>query len=119
MLAHLHHWQLIVLDWYAIGMVGKKPDIPAKGYTWKTLLDLNRNIWKKYKDSSCTDVRKLLGASFKNIQKHIERHSDQEFFEKKNHAWTGIKSLAAYLISSTSSHYDWVYKLLKKTTKTN
>ena len=32
-LAHLHHWHLMVLDWYQVGMQGDKPDIPAKGYT--------------------------------------------------------------------------------------
>ncbi len=40
-LAHLH---LMVLDWYAVGMTGKKPDIPAKGYTWKTIPELNCKI---------------------------------------------------------------------------
>ncbi|KKL68507.1 hypothetical protein LCGC14_2124310, partial [marine sediment metagenome] len=41
-LAHLHHWHLMFLEWYETGMAGQKPDMPAKGYTWKTLPDLNR-----------------------------------------------------------------------------
>ncbi|MEL6484896.1 MAG: ClbS/DfsB family four-helix bundle protein, partial [Bacteroidota bacterium] len=28
-LAHLHHWHLMFLEWYAIGMTGGKPNIPA------------------------------------------------------------------------------------------
>ena len=41
-LAHLHHWHLMLLDWYTVGMKGEKPEMPSKGYTWKTLPDLNR-----------------------------------------------------------------------------
>ncbi len=118
-LAHLHHWHLMVLDWYTVGMAGKKPDMPAKGYTWKNVPDLNRNIWAKYKDFSYVDVKKLLDASYADIQKLIERHSDQELFEKKKYKWTGSTSLGAYLVSVTSSHYDWAYKLIKKSQKLN
>ena len=35
-LGHLHHWHLMMLDWYKVGMAGDKPEMPAKGYTWKT-----------------------------------------------------------------------------------
>ncbi len=49
-LAHLQQWDLMFMDWYAIGMAEKKPDIPAKGYTWKTSPDLNRKIQEKYRD---------------------------------------------------------------------
>nr|WP_273568519.1 ClbS/DfsB family four-helix bundle protein [Maribacter sp. Hal144] len=47
--AHLHHWHLLMLEWYTIGMGGNKPDMPAKGYTWKTLPDFNREIQKNIK----------------------------------------------------------------------
>ncbi len=41
-LAHLHEWHLMVQGGYD----REKPDIPAKGYTWKTTPDLNREIQK-------------------------------------------------------------------------
>ncbi|MEM6841201.1 MAG: ClbS/DfsB family four-helix bundle protein [Bacteroidota bacterium] len=94
-LAHLHHWHLMILDWYKVGIQGEKPDIPAKGYTWKTVPELNRKIWEKYK----------------------KEHSNEELFEKKRYKWTGSTSLGSYLISATSSHYDWAYKLIKKAKK--
>jgi len=46
-LAHLHHWHIMMLGWYEVGMQGQKPEMPAKSYTWKTLPDLNREIWQK------------------------------------------------------------------------
>ena len=113
-LAHLHHWHHLFLTWYAVGMKGEKPDMPAKGYTWKTLPELNREIWTKYKDYGLESSQKLLDQSFAQIQEVINGHSQEELFEKKKYKWTGTTSLAAYLISATSSHYDWAYKLIGK-----
>jgi hypothetical protein len=44
----------------------------------------------------------------------IEAHGDEELFTKKRYAWTGSTSLGAYLVSATSSHYDWATKKLRK-----
>lgn len=116
-LAHLHHWHLMMLEWYKIGMQGKMPDMPAKGYTWKTVPELNREIWEKYNDVDLADVRKMLNTSFTDIQEVIRKHTDDELFEKKRYKWTGSTSLGSYLVSATSSHYDWALKLIKKCKK--
>ena len=113
-LAHLHHWHLMMLEWYEVGMSGDKPDMPAKGYTWKTVPDLNRRIWEKYRQTKLVEIRKDLEESFKAIQDLIDKHSDEELFEKKKYKWTGSTSLGAYLISATSSHYDWALKIIKQ-----
>jgi len=115
-LAHIHHWHLMFLEWFEVGMNGRKPDMPAKGYTWKTLPDLNREIWKKYKDINLKIAKELLETSFNSVQKVIEKFSEEDLFTKKKYKWTGSTSLASYLISATSSHYDWGYKLIKKCT---
>lgn len=115
--AHLHHWHLMMLNWYTVGMDGKKPEMPAKGYTWKTTPDLNRKIWEQYKDTELNEVKKLVHHSFEKLQKVISNHTEEELFEKRRYKWTGTTSLASYPISATSSHYDWAYKLIKKCLK--
>lgn len=116
-LGHLYHWHLMMLDWYTVGMKGKKPDMPAKGYTWKTTSTLNHKIWELYTQTALDTVRELLGQSHKAQIDLIDRHSDEELFTKKQYPWTGSTSLAAYLISANSSHYDWALKLMKKARK--
>ncbi len=116
-LMHLHHWHLMFLKWYEVGMSGQKPVMPAKGYTWKTTPDLNRWIQKNYKDIPLNDAKQLLKNSYQNVRKIIEDHSDKELFEKKRYKWTGSTSLGAYLVSSTSSHYEWALKLIKRAKK--
>lgn len=113
-LAHLHQWHRMMLAWYKVGMEGEKPEMPARGYTWKMTPDLNKKIWEDYHDYSLEEIRKLLDESYKDVQKLIRKHSNNELFKKKYYKWTGSTSLGAYLVSATSSHYDWAYKLIKK-----
>ncbi len=116
-LAHLHHWHLLMLEWYTHGMKGEKPDMPAKGYTWKTLPAFNKEIWRISQVLDLATAKELLDNSYNDIQELIRKHSDEELFEKKRYKWTGTTSLGAYLISNTSSHYDWAIKLIKKSMK--
>lgn len=113
-LAHLHHWHELFLHWYEVGMTGDKPMMPAEGYTWKMLPALNLTIWEKHHHTSLVQIREDLQTSFDTIQSIIAGHTDAELFEKKRYAWTGSTSLGAYLISATSSHYDWAYKLIRR-----
>ena len=116
-LGHLHFWHLMMLEWYEIGMKGEKPEMPAKGYTWKTLPALNKKIWEDCQKIELDLIQALLMDSYKGIQEIIKRHSDEELFEKKRYKWTGTTSLGAYLISNTSSHYDWAIKQIKRAKK--
>jgi len=56
---------------------------------------------------------KLLKKSHQDMLELIQKHSDDDLFTKKKYAWTGTTSLGAYLISATSSHYDWALKTIK------
>jgi len=116
-LAHLHQWHLFFLEWYGIGMAGNKPDMPTKGFTWKTTPELNKSIWLQYQTYSLNDIRLLFQESFDKIQTIIQHHSEVELFEKKRFTWTGSTSLGSYLVSATSSHYDWSLTLIKKAKK--
>lgn len=62
-LMHLHHWHLMMMDWYQVGMSGEKPEIPAKGYTWKTPTVVGRMFIKWY---------------YKNSPKFVARHESNQ-----------------------------------------
>lgn len=114
---HLHEWHKLMLGWYEVGMRGDKPAIPAAGYTWKTTPDLNRELWSEHQGTSLEDALALLRRSHQQVHDLILRHTDEELFTKQLFAWTGTTSLGAYLVSSTSSHYDWGLKKVRKLKK--
>jgi len=117
-LAHLHAWHAMFLVWYERGMAGEKPEMPAPGYTWKTTPDLNARIYQEHKNTPLAETLVRLSSSHAGVQKIIIKHSDAELFTKKRYGWTGSTSLGAYLVSTTSSHYDWAQKLIRKFVKT-
>jgi hypothetical protein len=112
-ICHLHEWHVMMAEWYEVGMSGSKPAIPAEDVTWKTLPILNHRIYDKYKGTKLDDALALLRQSHEDVMELVRRHSDEELFTKKRYPWTGSTSLGAYLISATSSHYDWALKTLR------
>ena len=116
-IAHLHQWHMMFIDWYNVGMNGGKPDMPAKGYGWKDTKELNQKIWMDYKNHKLENIRKDFDDSYLELQKIIDKHNDEELFEKKRYKWTGSSSLGTYIRANTSSHYNWGYKLIKKAKK--
>lgn len=113
-LMHLHEWHTMFLSWYEVGMAGGKPIMPTKGYSWKTTPELNIAINQKHQHISALESIDKFKESHLKVIQIIDQHSDEELFEKKRYTWTGSTSLGAYLISATSSHYDWALKFLKK-----
>lgn len=63
-ITHLHHWHIMFSDWYNVGMAGGKPDMPKKGYTWKTLPDLNQWTWEQYQETDFYTAKQQLDKSF-------------------------------------------------------
>ena len=116
-LMHLHHWHLLFVNWYEIGMQGVKPQMPAKGYSWNETPKLNLWIREQYEDIPWEEASRLLTTSFLQTRKIMDNHSNKELFEKQRFHWTGSTSLGSYLVSASSSHYYWAEKLIKKSIK--
>ena len=118
-LVHLYEWHQMVKRWHQIGTVeGGMPDVPGKGYTWKTLPDLNFEIWKKYQTVSLDESKKMLRESHKMNLALAESHTNEELFEKGFYKWTKSTNLGAYFVSSMPSHYEWAMTKIKKHIKT-
>lgn len=116
-LAHLHEWHQMVLGWYTVGQRGDTPDIPAKGYNWRQIPALNREIWERYSQTSLPKAKELFQDSHAAILELVHRHSNDELFERSRYPWTGNNALGSYFVSCTSSHYDWGLKLIRRARK--
>jgi hypothetical protein len=116
--AHLADWHRLFLQWYAEGMAGGKPQIPAPGYSWKEEPELNEALYQKRKSEEWPAILEDFKSSYEEIRLIVEGHSDEELIEKQRYPWTGSTNLACYLAGTTSSHYVWANGLLKKFKKT-
>lgn len=113
-LIHLHEWHNMMERWHKDGMAGKKPAIPAPGYTFKTTPELNQKIWAAYQETSLAEAKRLLDSTHEQMVELIHSYTNEELFTKKYYKWTGTTSLGAYFVSATSSHYDWAAKKIRK-----
>jgi hypothetical protein len=103
-----------MLGWYETGMRGEKPDIPAEGYSWKTTPALNDMLRARNCDTPLAAALDELLESHHSIHGLVDSHSDEELFTKQYYPWTGSTSLGAYFVSSTSSHYEWARKKIRR-----
>jgi hypothetical protein len=113
-LAHLSAWHALMEGWYTEGMRGRKPEIPAPGFTWKTTPQLNDRIFQDHKGDAPQRAIRNLHGSHARMHQLIAKHSQSELFTKKKYPWTGTTSLGAYFVSSTSSHYEWAIDMIRR-----
>ena len=118
LLAHLHAWQEMTLEWERAGSAGLAPAIPAAGYTFADTPALNQAIYERTRDNAWSDVISALRASHDQLLLVIDAYSAEDLFTKRRYPWTRSTSVGAYLVSSTSSHYAWAAKLIRAWART-
>ena len=118
LLAHLHAWHEMTLNWEKAGSAGERPSIPSEGYTFAETPALNEAIHQRTMNDTWDDVVARLRATHAELRAVIEWYSDDDLFTKQRFAWTRSTSVGAYIVSATSSHYAWASKLIRKWTTT-
>lgn len=113
-LIHLYEWHQLLLRWIKSNQADSVLPFLPDAYNWKTYPAMNVEFWKKHQSTSFIESVSLLESSHIEVMKLIDSFSDEQLFTKKYYPWTGTTSLGSYCTSSTSSHYDWAIKKIKK-----
>jgi uncharacterized protein (TIGR03083 family) len=113
-LAHLAEWEQLLLAWYQAGLRGEIPPIPAPGYSWAQMDDLNQGIYEKYSDRSLENVQAYFRASYLQVLEAVHAMTEDELFTPGRYTWTKQNTLAAYVVPCTSEHYDWAHQEMRK-----
>lgn len=113
-IGHLYEWQQMFFIWYETGLRGEKPAVPATGFKWSQLPEVNQNIYEKYEKLPLDDIFDRFKASHSKTVQFIESLSDLELTTPGLYPWMNRNTLLAYLNSITGSHYLWALKEIKK-----
>jgi uncharacterized protein (TIGR03083 family) len=113
-LAHLVEWEQMFLGWHNDGLRGRAPYLPAGGFNWGQLPQLNQHIYEKHRDRPLDDVRKQFRASYRKMLKTVQGLSEEDLFTPGRFAWTKKLALTSYLIPNTISHYRWARTQMRK-----
>ena len=115
---HLVEWHCLLINWVESNNAGEKRPFFPEGYNWRTYGELNMLFWQKHQTTTLQKSLKELANSHEKVIKLIETFSNEQLFTKRYFDWTGSTSLGSYFVSSTSSHYDWAMKKIKRHLKT-
>ena len=119
-LAHLVEWQQMNLDWYAAGLRGEKPAMPAPGYTLRELPRLNQMIYRKHHRRSLKAVLNDYETYHQRIVELIESVPEADLITLERFSWTGPSwTVSDYLRASTAAHYLWARKRIKRWWRSN
>ena len=102
------------LGWYRAGLQGETPQLPAPGFKWNQISELNQKIYQEHQDDPLEEVLDFFQHSSREILSLVQELSDQQLFSPGQFAWTQKNALGTYLVSNTSSHYAWARKEIRK-----
>lgn len=113
-LAHLTAWKLLFLGWYAAGLRGETPALPAEGYNWGKLAQLNQQIYEQHRDQPLPEVLAQFEEAYAAVHQLAEGLPDDALFAPGAYAWTGKHALVTYIAPNTSEHYRWARQEIRK-----
>jgi hypothetical protein len=114
-LAHLVEWQQMNLDWYAAGLRGEKPAMPAPGFTWRELPRLNAMIQRKHARRSLQAVLKDYRYHHEQIVALIDTLFDKDLVTLGRFSWTRPSwTLSDYFRVNTIAHYLWARTRIRR-----
>jgi hypothetical protein len=107
LLAHLAAWEGFFLSWYRAGVLGETPEIPAPGFTWKQMHQLNELIFQEHRLQSLEDVQAWFARSYQEIHQVVEGIPEKDLFEPGRYPWQGKHPLTGFIKANTCNHYRW------------
>jgi hypothetical protein len=114
-LAHLVEWQRMNLDWYAAGLRGEKPSMPAPGFTLRELPRLNAMIYRKHHRRSLQAVMRDYRSYHERVVALVKAVPDPDLVTLGRFPWTGPSwTLSDYLRASTAAHYLWARTRIRR-----
>ena len=113
-LVHLYEWHQLLLNWVEDNQQGRTHDFLPDGYNWRNYGEMNVKLRDKHDDTTYNQALDLFIESHKKVMALAQSFTNEQLFTKGALPWTGNSTLGSTFISSTSSHYDWALKKIRK-----
>jgi hypothetical protein len=112
-------WGRMMISWYNEVAAGGNPSVPAEGYAWRQLNELNAAIHRRFVDTPLDEAEAQFKRTNDELFRLIDTCSDVELFEKGTYSFTGTTDLAAYSTSATGGNYRSAYKYINRWWRAN
>lgn len=113
-LAHLAAWEELLCGWYQVGLRGETPDLPAPGFTWRTIDALNEQIYQQHRDQTLAEVQAWFGEAHQQFLAVVGGIPEADLFSRPCYAWQGKYRLVTYVQANGNQHYHWAAGHIRK-----
>lgn len=113
-LAHLLEWERMCLRWCQAGKENRVPHLPAEGFKWNQMPQLNQQIYEHYREMPLTEVLEQFETIHRDMMQMIETMTEVAMCTPGYYAWTNKNAVLTYLVSATSSHFRWARTEIRK-----
>ena len=115
--AHLAEWERMLFGWYDAGWRGEKPAVPAEGFTWATMAQLNQRIFEQRRDEAWSRILGDWQDTSRRLIALTESISEADLFTPGRYTWTGRGTLASFAYECGPNHYRWAVRDIRKALK--
>ena len=112
--AHLAEWERLFGYWYDAGVRGENPPVPAPGFTWATVHELNAAIYERHRDEQLEHVMADWRESSRRFTALVNHIAEPELFMPGRYAWTGRGTMASFVYECGGNHYRWAATEIKR-----
>ena len=118
-ITHRTEWGRMMINWYNEAAAAGTPAVPAEGYTWGQLNELNAEIHTRFVDTPLDEAEARFTRTNDELFALINGCTEDELFEKHFYSFTGTTDLAAYFTSATGGNYRSAYKHINRWWRAN
>jgi hypothetical protein len=93
--------------------------VPAEGYSWAQLNELNAAIHRRFADAPLDEAENQFSCTNAEVFELIDSCTEAELFEKRYYSFTGSTDLAAYFTSATGGNYRSAYRHINRWWRAN
>ena len=118
-ITHRTEWGRMMINRYNEAAAGGTPAVPAEGYTWGQLNELNAEIHTRFAGTRLDEAESRFTRTNDELFALINGCSEDELFEKRFYSFTGTTDLAAHFTSATGGNYRSAYKHINRWWRAN
>lgn len=107
LVAHLVVWHVLFQGWVSLARSGATPDLPAEGYTWDQLDQLNDDLYEKHRNDSYETMRAQLLVSHASVLDVLADATQEELTGFGIFPWLNGESLGGTAEHCLTNHYRW------------
>lgn len=112
-LVHRAYWIDLFLGWSADSRAGRTVHMPAEGYGWGDLKDLNARIRAENADIDWEAAKTALAVSHDRLMKHLNGLSNAALYGEPMSGGNGKWTEGRYAESAGPSHYRSAAKYIR------